>query len=238
MPSGFSPAYILHARAWRDTSLLLDVFSRDEGRISIAARGVKGRKRSASSGLLQPFIPLQMMWQQRGEWNWLKEVETRGESLILANDAILCGLYCNELLMRLLHVHDPQPEVFEHYSLCLAKLYNDQDLHSCLREFEWHLLLDLGYVVDVVLDAQGELIEAGCPYRFSEQGFWRAVYPSDLDYDGTDLLMIANQQWSGCRVTAKRLLRQLLAPHLGDKPIQTRALWQQKQVLKKYSCDE
>lgn len=144
------PAWILHTRAWRDTSLLLEVFTQDHGRVGLIARGARGKR---GRPLLQPLQPLLVSWAQRGELGTLGAVEAGGQSLGLRGTALYSALYCNELVLRLLQRSDPHPALYPAYEACLHGLLN-APAGPTLRQFEFALLNALGYGWDLedVLD--------------------------------------------------------------------------------------
>ena len=132
------PCYVLHMRAYRDTSLLLELFSLEHGRISAVARSARGPK-SRFKGILQQFVPLLLSWQGRAELMNLSGAEGNGMPHYLTGDALLCGIYLNELLMRLLHRHDAHPGLFTAYQQALVGLQQNQQ-QITLRLFEKRLL--------------------------------------------------------------------------------------------------
>src|SRR6185437_10727813 len=115
------PAFVLHTRPYRDTSLLLEIFTPDYGRVSTLARGARGL-RSRFKGLLQPFVPLLLSWYGKTELMTLSAAESQGKVLDLTGEKLLCGLYLNELLMRLLHRYDAHPQLYIVYQETLYAL--------------------------------------------------------------------------------------------------------------------
>ena len=167
------PAYVLHGRPYRDTSLLLEVLTPDYGRIGLVARGVRSA-RSRLRGVLQPFRPLLMSWNGGGDLGTLTgaeaPVEEGNAGAGLAGGSLMSGFYLNELLLRLLHRHDPHPALFHGYGLALRKLSlvrDDVALQQALRIFEKELLQDTGY--GLVLDhdvVTGQPVAADGMYRY------------------------------------------------------------------------
>jgi DNA repair protein RecO (recombination protein O) len=157
------PAYVLHQRAYRDTSVLLELFSPEYGRVGAIAKGVKSAK-SRWRGVLQPFQPLLVSWNKRGELGTLTGAESQGPALAIAPDLIASGFYLNEILLRLLERDDGQIELFRFYDETLrgldkigAKNYTEDNprsvaLEILLRQFEMRLLAALGY--GLVLDQE------------------------------------------------------------------------------------
>jgi DNA repair protein RecO (recombination protein O) len=224
------PAYVLHGRAYRESSLLLELLSRDHGRTALVARGARGPK-SRWRNLLQPFRPLLVGWTARGELGTLAAAEQIAAPPALHGEALYCGLYLNELLMRLLHRGDPHPEVFERYRGTLAELASHRAPQPVLRVFEKHLLDAVGY--GLVLDhdcSNGEAIsdEAWYDYR-PDRG------PARVSGQSGEL----GQLVSGAALRALReecfdpealhqlrgMMRRVLRYHLGEKPLRSAALF-------------
>lgn len=227
------PAYILHARSYRDTSALLELFTHDHGRVSVVARGAKG-PRSRFKGLMQPFVPLLISWYGRSELMTLTAAEPNGMPHGLSGDTLLCGLYFNELLMRLLHRYDSHPCLFQAYQQALLTLPIKQPQQMVLREFEKELLCELGYALQLDREAHtGTMIDADQFYYFDpHQGFFSCVNPSDREgshhvFSGESLLALHTNEFKqeNSLRDAKRLLRIALRRLLGDKPIKSRELF-------------
>jgi len=226
------PAYILHNRLFRDSSLLLEVFTAEHGRLSLVAKGARRRARGGSdAALLQPFSPLLISFSGRTELKTLSQVEAAGPAAALRGERMFSGLYINELLVRLLHRHDPHPALFAAYAKALADLEQAASLDAVLRRFEFRLLDDLGYRVDLAADGQtGELLRADAWYHYDpDYGLVERHGVADAErpaYAGSDLLQISRGDFSGAaRMAAKRLMRQALAVHLGDAPLRSRELF-------------
>jgi DNA repair protein RecO (recombination protein O) len=161
------PAFVLHARAYRETSLLLECLTRDHGRIGIVARGVRSQRGRLQRSLLEPFQPLLMDLQQRGELATLRGVEPAGTPLRLLGDAGLAGLYINELVVRLTERQDPHPELYTAYAQTLTRMVREQPLAWQLRRFERDLLAALGYALQLHEDADsGEPLLADALYIY------------------------------------------------------------------------
>ena len=133
------PAYVLHSRSFRETSLIVEAFTREHGRVAVVARGVKSPK-SRWRNALQPFRPLLLSWNQKSDLGTLTAADQVASPPALQGQALYCGLYLNELLMRLLHRGDPHAEVFERYRQVLAELASGVSPQPVLRIFEKHLL--------------------------------------------------------------------------------------------------
>ncbi|MCW8196464.1 DNA repair protein RecO [Proteobacteria bacterium 005FR1] len=225
------PAFVLHSRAYRDTSLLVDVLTPDHGRLTVVARGQR-QSRQKSRRPLQPFTPLLLSWQGRSDLKTLTAAEFDGTAVFLSGNYLFSGFYANELLMRLLPQGDANEEVFQSYRKLLSQLASGEDLEVVLRQFEFRLLDELGYGIDFSADAQtGEsLIEDRLYGWMNDAGFIeleRNGAQAASGFLGRDLLAIAGGDFSApeTRRTAKRLARTALAPHLGDKPLKSRELF-------------
>ena len=142
------PAWLLHHRPFRDSSQILDVLSRDHGFLSLVARGVRGRK-SKLQGMLRPFMPLQLSWVIRTDLGTLTGAEMHGAPIGLGGEALLAGFYINELILKLVHRHDPQPEIFAAYATTVESLAACTDVSIPLRRFEIVLLRILGYALNL-----------------------------------------------------------------------------------------
>ncbi|UQB43219.1 DNA repair protein RecO [Thiomicrospira microaerophila] len=232
------PAFILHSRPYRETSVLLSLFTPELGKVSASLRGVRSTSKAArqKQAWLQPFQPLLLNWREgtdaQPDWVKPQNLEPNGSNYGLKADANICGLYLNELLYRLLQPGLGLNELFTQYQQTLFALSqsNERELMAWhLRQFELALLTELGYGLDLTQDAQGQSIEEAAIYRYQMQtGLYRIAPDADLSESitGACLLKLANQQFCvGCLSAWKLFLRRVLQPHLGVKPIATRALF-------------
>ena len=223
-------AYILHTRPYRDTSLLVDFFTHDYGRVSAVARGVRQRKGNKRQ-LLNPFQRLLISWQGHSDLKLLTGFESGNHYVQLQAEGLYSGFYLNELLLRLLPEMDPHPHLFEDYQQALAALSGLAGLEPSLRQFEFKLLEDLGYGLDFTRDAQSHLpLLAELDYCCDiQQGFVLAqpLTPGQQRFKGECLLAIAvgDYRLAQTRQVAKTLARLLLQPLLGTRPLQSRALF-------------
>lgn len=226
------PAFILHARAYRDSSLLLELFTLDHGRVSAVARGARSA-RARYKGLLQPFVPLLVSWYGKSELVSLSGAEANGVILNLGGDTLLCGFYLNELLMRLLHRYDAHPQLFTAYQETLWSLQDSAQLARILRAFEKLLLSELGYALSLDRAADtGSRVEADRFYYFdpargmlSYEETMRVA--SHYIFEGNSLLALHAGELSdkSCLQDAKRLLRIALNQLLDGKPLKSRELF-------------
>lgn len=220
------PAYVLHARPWRETSLLLECLTRDHGRIGLVARGVRGaRARSGGRAALEPFRLLALDFLLRGELGTLTAVEV-GMLLPLAGDALLAGLYLNELTVRLSGRQDPHPALFAAYGEALVRLSAGATLGWTLRRFERDLLGALGYAPQLEHEADGGapvLPEAAYVY-LPEHGPRRWHGQPGVRVSGTALLALAHDREPdmATQVELRRLLRGLIGMLLGGAELRSR----------------
>lgn len=166
--------FLLHQRPYRDSSMILELFVRDHGRLSAFAHGARG-PRSRFVGL-QPFRPLLLSWSGRGESPTLSAAEDAlAPPPPFPPERILSAFYLNELLLKLTVPHDPQPELYAHYATTLARLRALEPLDVVLRHFEKHLLDLLGYGNDLRCEAGGRAVVADAYYHFRPgAGLWLA----------------------------------------------------------------
>ena len=160
------PGFILHARAWRETSLLIEAFTRDHGRVGLVARGVRSPKSRLSRSNLQPLQPLLLDWSARGELGTLTAAEQSGTSWRLGGDALFAGMYVNELVLRLSSRNDAHHAAFGAYTECLVRLAEEPDIAWTLRRFERDFLADLGYALMLTRSAGGASIDSESEYAY------------------------------------------------------------------------
>lgn len=220
------PAYLLHHRPFRDTSLLLDIFSRDHGRLALVARGARSQK-SRLKPLLRPFMPLQLSWLLRSDLGTLTDAELDGQPLQLSGDALMSGYYVNELILHLTHRHDPQPDVFAAYARTLSKMAKAAEPAPALREFEIELLGLLGYAPNFAHEAESlDQIDPAANYEYrAEQGPIEVTRSSgSMIFTGEMLIAIDEQRFDDPQVlrAAGRLLRNVINHHLGGKELKSR----------------
>lgn len=231
-----APAFLLHAYPYRETSLIVEVFSRDHGRTALVARGARGN-RSALRGLLMAFVPLELSWFGQGELRTLARAEWVGGQALLRGPALLCGYYLNELLMRLLAREDAHPALFELYRDTVAALSLGAAAEPLLRGFELGLLRELGYGLRLEVDARGERVEEGGRYGYIiEHGavpLEAGAPDAGLVLSGAALLAMARGDFSAeaTRAQAKALMRHLIDHHLAGAPLQSRRVFRELQEL-------
>ena len=218
-----SLAFILHSRPYKETSALMDVFT-PAGRLRAVLRGARGKLGSVA----RPFSVLDIELRGRSELKTISRIEPAGEFNFLQGQALFCAMYLNELLVRLLPLNDPQPLLFEHYQLTVQGLAHGLPLEPLLRTFEWRLLEQLGYGFSFEVDSSGQALQAQMLYRLvPESGFQAVPQLRPGVFLGADILALSAADWQQSSVlhTAKRLMRQALAAHLGGRPLMSRELF-------------
>ena len=231
MIENWQRGFVLHRRAYSETSLLVDVFTEDTGRLSLLAKGARAR-RSAWKSVLQPFTPLLLRWSGKSGLKILTKAEPAAITLPLQQIALYSGFYINELICRVLEQETAQPQLFQDYLRCLAELAGTPlAVEPVLRRFEFQLLQSLGYGVDFLHCAgSGQPIDENMTYRYrEEQGFMASLIKDNLTFYGRDLLAFEQRRFDDSTVlqAAKRFTRLALKPYLGSKPLKSRELFSQ-----------
>ena len=222
-----APAYILHHRPYRDTSRIFEVVTRDHGRLSLFARGVRGPKAKLAS-ILQPFQMLLLSWTGRGEAAQLTGAESAQAAPPVPAPCLMASFYLNELLMKLTTRHDPLPALFDHYHATLGALRGGAALEPRLRIFEKRLLEVLGYGLDLGSESlSGRPIQAQAYYLYRpSQGLIGAGDQRAGALAGESLLALAAEELASARALedARRLLQAALAACLEGRQLTTRAV--------------
>lgn len=230
------PAFVLHGYPYRETSLIVHAFTRNHGRVALLARGAR-RPRSALRGMLLSFQPLLVSWTGRGELRTLTRAEWRGAYSPLKGQALICGFYLNELLLKLLPRDDPHEQMFTVYEQALAALGAGGEQSPVLRRFEMGLLRELGYAVILDRDVEhGEPVAREHRYVYvvergpvSAAGTQRTGVELSgqtlIDMQSGDFTRAATQQQS------KQLMRTLIDHCLGNQALHTRQLLRDLQEL-------
>ncbi|HYF60418.1 MAG TPA: DNA repair protein RecO [Burkholderiaceae bacterium] len=220
------PAFVLHTIPWRETSLIVELLTRGHGRIACVAKGAK-RPRSALRGVLTAFQPLHVGFAGRHELRTLTSAEWLGGMAAPQRDGLLCAFYMNELLVRLLPRDDAHPALFDGYAQALVALGLDASIEATLRRFEWLLLREIGYAVDLERDAGDRPVEPGRRYALVPgRGFLAADAAEEGGFSGETLLDMAGDRYDSTRTLseAKRLTRAMLARHLDGQVLKTRQI--------------
>ena len=232
------PGFVLHSTPWRETSLIVQVLTRDFGRMALVARGAK-RPTSQFRGVLAPFSPVALSWSGRNDIKTLIRADWVGGLTPLRGDGLLAAFYMNELLVRLLARGDPHETLFGAYAHALHALANDSgSIDAALRGFELDLLREIGWLPPLDHTAAGDPIVDDADYRMDpERGpnlsNGHAHDDDALVVRGVTLRALMSRDWSGAGVATqcKRLLRALIAFRLNDRPLNTRRILQDLKKL-------
>ena len=219
------PAFILHRREYQDASLILELFTRDFGRVSVLAKGARKGRNAAH---FQIGNRLAVGWSGRSELKTLIQIDSR--PLAIAQDCYIALFYLNELLLYLLPRHDPHPRLFDHYQQLLLELEASQ-LEPLLRNFEMDLLEQLGVLADFsTLGETGEPLAADRFYRFDvNAGLSAAAGDETGVYPGAALLALQQRRFDQPQVLklAKALLRKIIDYNLQGRTLQSRQFYHQ-----------
>jgi len=229
------PAFVLHSYPYKETSLVLEAFSRTHGRLALLARGAR-RPRSAMRGVLVAFQPLRLSWSGAGEVCNLTAAEWAGGQPVLGGSPLMCGFYVNELVMRLVPRGDPHEDLFDAYAGSLARLAAGAPEAAVLRGFERRLLAELGYALSLERDAaSGAAIDPARSYVYLPE---RGPVPAngaggELRVSGRTLLDIARDDYGRAetRDEARQLMRALIGLRLGGQGLHTRSVLMELQEL-------
>jgi DNA repair protein RecO (recombination protein O) len=231
------PGYVLHSYPYKETSLIVEIFSRGHGRVALLARGAR-RPRSALRGALLAFHPLRLAWSGAGELPTLTGAEWSGGQKSLSGVGLMCGFYLNELILRLLAREDPHEQLYDIYAASLAQLSGAQAAPAAvLRGFERRLLAELGYAPLLERDAaSGAAIDPQRRYVYEpDRGPIAAngAAQSEWTVSGRTLLDLARDDYSQPETCdeARRLMRALIAHRLGGQALHTRAVLMELQDL-------
>lgn len=237
------PAYVLHQRPYRESSLLLEVFGLHSGRVGLIVKGAR-RPKSAFRSVLSPFRELLLSWRSRGELGLLVGAEAEGPARIIPPASLVSGLYTNELLVKLLHRHDPHPELFLQYRNTLEALVTPaRSLEQILRIFEKRLLESVGYglILDRAADS-GEALRADRNYYYvADVGPVTATETrTGTRVSGATLLALACERLDqgSTRREAKKLMRNVINSHLEGKPVLSRTIFASASQFRKQASSK
>ncbi|MGF1697726.1 DNA repair protein RecO [Vibrio lamellibrachiae] len=228
MSEGLQRCFVLHRRPYSESSLILDVFSEEYGRITLMSKGARS-KRSNLKGALQPFTPLLLKWSGNSSMKTLRQAEPISLGLPLTGINLYSAMYVNELVGRVLVAEVAMPSLFHDYLHALTELAQCDNPEPALRRFELALLAALGYGVDFIHCAgTGEPVEPDMTYRYREQqGFIASVRKDHYSFAGNELIAISERRFTtkDQLKAAKRFTRMALKPYLGGKPLKSRELF-------------
>lgn len=229
--------FVLHSYPFRETSLIVEAFTRDHGRIALVARGAR-RPRSSLRGVLSPFQPLHLSWSGRSELRTLIRAEWQGGYLALEGETLMCGFYLNELVLKLLPRDDPHERLYDSYQRTLTALADGPEREGVLRRFEMRLLEELGYAVTLDRDAgSGAPIVAQQRYVYLvERGPVEAEgleSGKGVELSGATLLDMQSGHYESAvtQQQSKTLMRTLIDHYLGRQVLHTRQMLRELQDL-------
>jgi DNA repair protein RecO (recombination protein O) len=231
------PGYVLHTYPFKETSLVVELFTRDFGRVGLMAKGAR-RPASPLRGTLMAFQPLLLSWSGKSELKVLHRAEWQGGHAQLAGLPLICGFYLNELLLKLMARDDPHPGLFAHYESALATLRAGELPAGVLRRFERRMLAELGYALQLTQDAHGAPVDPQRIYYYAmergpvdvEEGAPAAESP---EITGRTLLDMARDEYPDAATLqqARGLMRHVISHYLAGKPLHTRQLLREMQQL-------
>lgn len=229
------PGFVLHSYPYKETSLIVDVFTRQYGRIALLAKGAK-RPHSQLRGALQTFQPLTLSWTGKSDLQTLTAAEWVGGMLPLEKSALLCGFYLNEIIVKLLQRDDPQPLLFDAYVATINQLAHGEPATIVLRKFELNLLKSAGVVGDLTFCTQQRTkVDADVIYVVDPDIGARPSLETEqgVKVHGKTLLDMHSADYSDARTQSqsKLLMRFLLAHHLHGATINTRQILMDLQKL-------
>ena len=221
-------AFVLHTITYSESSLLVDLFVENVGKVTILAKGAR-RKRSALKGVLQPFTPLIVQYSGHGEIKTLRQVEAVSLTLPLVSVYLYSAFYLNELLHRVLVAETEITTLFDDYLASIQQLAQQVPAENVLRAFELALLENLGYHVDFFhCSATGDDIVESMHYQYiSEKGFICSLLQNSTAFTGEEVLALGKRQFHNIDTlkAAKRFTRMALKPYVGAKPFKSRELF-------------
>ncbi|MGK0297854.1 MAG: DNA repair protein RecO (recombination protein O) [Gammaproteobacteria bacterium] len=230
MKTELHACFLLHSRPYRETSLLLDVFSSQYGRVNLVARGAK-RRNNNQSLLLQTGRKLNISWSMKRELGTMISVEANGPCNALKGTRLISCFYMNELLVRMLHRDESHPELFNIYDESMLQLNSKCPEDRVLRIFEKHLLKSLGYGLNLEHDMEsGDNIVSEVEYFYRIDSGPVRKKPKNVKYvsiSGKTLCALAKENDWSIEISreSKALFRRILAEYTGDKPLGSRELY-------------
>ena len=234
------PAFVLHSYPYKESSLIVEAFTRHRGRVGLIARGAR-RPRSAIRGTLLAFHPLRLSWSASAELGTLTAAEWAGGQPALSGMALMCGFYVNELLLRLLPREDAHEVLFDAYAGAVARLGAGDEPSALLRAFELRLLRELGYAPPLDRDAaSGVPVQADERYAYVPErgplalaGAGAGGADADFTVSGQTLLDMSREDFTRqqTRDEARRLMRRLIAARLSGQTLHTSEMLRELQDL-------
>lgn len=230
------PAFVLHTYPFRETSLVVEAFTRNFGRVGLVARGAR-RAKSSLRGLMMAFQPLLLSWAGKSELRTLHKAEWQGGIPQLHGLGLMCGFYLNELLLKFLAREDPHEALYGVYQDAIIRLAHEPEPAAILRRFEKALLKELGYELLLHREAEsGRPIEADKHYTYVVERGPVMIGPetdTQLAISGQTLIDLHNDDFASAMTLAqsKTLMRFLVNHYLGNQELLTRQLLREMQQI-------
>jgi len=229
------PAFVLHTYPYLETSLIVEAYARDQGRIALVARGAR-RPKSSLRGVLLPFQPLLVAWTGKKDLRTLTRAEWRGAYAPLKGRPLICGFYLNELLLKLLARDDPHEELFAVYERTLDALAAGAEPSALLRCFEIALLRELGYAMILDRDVERDepvARERSYVYVVERGPMAVSAARSGVELSGQTLIDMQSGSFSSVATQqeSRTLMRALISHYLGNQVLHTRQLLRDLQDL-------
>lgn len=222
------PIYILHTYPFKETSLIVEILSREFGRIAVIAKGAR-RPKSSLRGMLLPFQSLQATWSGFQDLKTLHSIDWSDAFLTIEGNALVCGFYLNELVMRLVPKDDPCPRLYDFYHKTILALTLNKSLNITLRRFELRLLQELGYEVSLKNDVQGSIIDPKKQYFYHAGSGASEIdkFSDKFVISGKTLLDMSDDNYENKKTEqeSKQLMRYLINHYIGDKPLYSKRLF-------------
>ena len=222
MDNKLQKAFVLHARPYKNTSLIVELYTQEQGRVAVVANSARG-VRSQFRGVLQPFVPMWVDFSGRGSLKSLRRCELMGPPFVCSGMQLFCGFYANELIMRFLTQHgQPNAAVFQCYQKLLETLGSENNLQPALRYFELDFLAAVGYELTLthVFDSHSPVV-ADQWYRY-RPGCGMESTLADLSSAPGSVLLELDQRKCTTKASllcAKILMRQVIQSYLDGRPL-------------------
>ena len=227
------PGFVLHQYNYRETSQILEIFTRNYGRVSVLAKGARRPRKKSGRHYVRPFQQYRFSWTGKGELPTMSGAEEIAPSSELKGNAIYSGFYVNELVMRMVHRHDPHERLYEIYEASIDRLASGRDMEASLRLFEKYLLLESGYALNLEHESDtANPLQAQTMYRYlPDQGPVPVAVSEDVSryvtVRGQTLIAYNNDQLDNPEILkeVKRLMRNVIDHMLGFRPLASRRMF-------------
>jgi len=226
--------FVIHTKPYRETSLLVDLFTKNYGRVRCVAKGYRKPNKKGVTRALFPYTEHQFSWQGRGDLKTLTQADATHSPLFLQSECLFTGLYVNELFYRLLHEYDPHEHLYDQYQQYFAHMSSGQLSEVKLRQLEMCLLEELGYGLAIDTEAEsGESLDADKFYKYiPERGLVECSNQSKATpgvFRGSDLMALSESEFDRKSVilAAKQLLRSVIDFYLDGRKLHSRELYRQ-----------